>query len=81
MGFIKFRVFGRDKLDSIYVEDTASILWDTIQSHEVMEEFSKYHSKHHPYITSIFFRLLITAKIYENLREIGQKSNTPRVLE
>ena len=67
MEFIKSRVFGRDKLDSMYVEDTAAILWDTIQSHEVMEEFSKNYGKHHPYITSIFVRLLITAKIYETL--------------
>ena len=57
MEFIKARVFGCDKLDSISVEDTDAILWSAVQSQKVMEELSKHDIKHHPYITSIFFRI------------------------
>ena len=72
-------MFVQNKLDYISVEDTAEILWAVIQSHEVMEDFSKHDTKHHPYITSIFVRLIIITKIYETLQEIGQNNNTPRV--
>ena len=47
-------------------------MWDTLQIHELMLEFSKHQIKHHPSITSIFVRFLITANISEPLKEISQ---------
>ena len=66
------RILGRDTLGSSTVDETPTIMWDTIKSHEVMVDFSKHKIKRHPPITSIFARFLITAKIYEPLQEIYQ---------
>ena len=47
-------IMGIEKLVFSTVEKTSVILWDTLQSHEVMAEFSKHEIKRHPSITSIF---------------------------
>ena len=70
----------RDKLVSSTVEKTSVILWDTLQSHEVMAEFSKHDIKRHPSITVIFVCFLITAKILEPLQDISQINRDIKVL-
>ena len=55
-------------------------MWDTLQSHELILEFSKHQIKYHPSITSIFVRFLITAKISEALQEIYQMKRDIKVL-
>ena len=62
------------------MNETPSILWAMLQSHEVMEEFSKHKIKQHPSITSIFFRFLITTNIYEPLQDIYQMKRDIKVL-
>ena len=62
------RIMGRDKLGYSTVGEIDYILWNTLQSHEVMAEFSKHKIKHHPSITSIFVCFLVTAKISEPLQ-------------
>ena len=66
------RILCRDKLRSSTVEKTAAILWDRILSYEVIMKLSKHKIKRHPFITSIFVRFLITAKILEPLQETSQ---------
>ena len=73
-------ILGRYKLVSSTVDKTDPILWATLQSHEVMVEFSKHNIKCHPSITSIFFRFLITANILEPLQEIYQMKRDIEVL-
>ena len=63
---------GRGKLGSSTIEETSVILWDTLQSHDVMAEFSKHGIKRHPSVTSIFVRFLITANTLEPLQDISQ---------
>ena len=74
------RILGREKFVSSTVDDTATILWATIQSHELMVELSKHDIKLYPSITSIFVRILITAKILEPLQEIYQMKRDIKVL-
>ena len=62
------RIMGRDKLGYSIVDETANILWATLQSHEVMAEFTKHNIKRHPSIKFIYVRFLITAKIYGPLQ-------------
>ena len=71
---------GRDKLGSYTVDETVVILWAALHSHEVMAEFSKQDIKRHPSVTSIFFRFLVTAKIYDPLQEISQMKRYIKVL-
>ena len=71
---------GRGKLGSSTIEETSVILWDTLQSHDVMAEFSKHGIKRHPSVTSIFVCFLITAKILEPLQEISQINRDVKVL-
>ena len=74
------RILVRDNLGSSTVDETGAILWDTIQSHEVMAEFSKHETKCHPSTTSIFVRVLIIVKILEPLQEIYQTKRYIKVL-
>ena len=71
---------GRGKLGYFTVEETAIILSATLQSHEVMAEFSKHKIKLHTSITSIFFRFLITSNILEPLQDIYQMKRYIKVL-
>ena len=45
-----------------------------------MEDFYKHEIKRHPFITSIFVRFLVTAKIYEPLQEIYHMKRDIKVL-
>ena len=66
--FYRASIIGRGKSGSYTVEETAAILWDTLQSHQLMVDFSKYEIKCHPSITYIFVCFLIEANIYEPLK-------------
>ena len=65
-------ILWRGKFGSYNVDKTAEIMWDMLQSNEVMEELSKHKIKLHPSITSICVHFLITSKILEPLKEIYQ---------
>ena len=54
------------------MDETTTIMWDTLQSHEVMAELYKNEIKRHPSITPKFVRFLVTANIVEPLQEIYQ---------
>ena len=73
-------ILGRDKLGSSTVDKTSAILWDTLQSHELMSEFSKHDIKRHPSITFIFVCFIITANILEPLQEIYYMKRDIKVL-
>ena len=73
-------ILGKGKLVSSTVDDTAVIVWATLQSHEIMAECSKHKIKLHVSVTSIFVRFLITAKMYEPLQEISQMRRNIKVL-
>ena len=73
-------IMGRGDLGSSTLYETATILWETLQIHEVMVEFSKPDIKRLPSITSIFVRFLITAKILEPIKEISQMKRYIKVL-
>ena len=62
-------VFGRYIIGSLVMEESAMMLWVTLQSNKVKAEFAKHEIKHHPSITSIIIIFLIIAKIYETLQE------------
>ena len=63
-------IMGSEKLVYSTVENTATIMWGALQSHEEMAELSKHNIKRHPSITSIFVCFLITANISEPLQNI-----------
>ena len=73
-------IMGRGNLGSSTVNETSTIMWDALQSHEVMAEFSKHEVKCHPSITSIFSRFLITANISEPLQNISHMNRDIKVL-
>ena len=66
------RIQGRYKLGYSTVDNTAVILWTTLQTHELMAELSKHEIKRHPSITSIVVRFIVTSKISEPHQEISQ---------
>ena len=74
------RIMGRDKLGYSIVDETANILWATLQSHELMAEFSKNEIKRYPYVTYMFFRFLTTDKISEPLQDIYQVKRDIKVM-
>ena len=74
------QIMGRNKLGSSTVDKTTTILWATIQSHEVMANFYRHNIKRHHSITSIFVRFLITAKILEPLQDFFQMKRDIKVL-
>ena len=79
-GLYQYWVLGRDKLVSSTVYKSATMLLATLQSHDMMAEFSIHEIKFHPSITSIFFRFLIMDNIYEPLQEITRMNRYIRVL-
>ena len=71
---------GRGKLGSSTIEETSVILWDTLQSHDVMAEFSKHGIKRHPSVRSIFVCFLVTANVLEHLHDIYHIKRDTKVL-
>ena len=69
-----------DKLGSSTIYDTAAMLWVTLHSCEVMEDFYKHDIKRHPSITSVSIHFLSTANIYEPLQKIYHMKRDINVL-
>ena len=73
-------ILGRYKLVSSTVDKTDPILWATLQSHEVMVEFSRNDIKRHPYIMSVCSRFLVTVNILEPLQVFSKMNRDIKVL-
>ena len=63
-------VLGRKILGSSTVDETATMLWDTLQSHDGMSDFVKHEIQFHHSINYIFVWFLIMAKMSELIQEI-----------
>ena len=67
-------------MGSSTLDKTASIQWDTLQSHDVIVELSKQKIKRHTSRTSIFVQFLVITKILEPLQDIYQMKKDIKVL-
>ena len=68
------------RLGSLNVDENATMLWDTLQSHEVSVDLLKHGIKFHPSITYIFVCFIVTANISEPLQKIAQINRDINVL-